>query len=45
MLISCLGGEVKIHGIVAGDKFKDGLSFVSLAWTDKIGDKSGLQRD
>jgi len=36
--------EFKIHGAVAGDNFKDGLSLVSLA-TDRIGNKGRLQRE
>ena len=36
--------EFKIHGVVAGDNFKDGLSFVSLARQIEL-DKGGLQRD
>ena len=38
--------EFKIHGVVAGDNFKDELSFASLGGaTDRIRDKGGLQRD
>ena len=36
--------EFKIHGVVAGDNFKDGLSFVSLVRQIEL-DKGGLQRD
>ena len=35
-----LRGEFKIHGIVAGDHFQDGLSFVSLARQIKSGIKA-----
>ena len=35
--------EVKIHGVVAGDNFKDGLSFVSLARQIESGIKAGYK--
>ena len=35
--------EFKIHGVVAGDNFKDGLSFVSLARQIKSGIKAGYK--
>ena len=35
--------EFKIHGVVAGDNFKDGLSFVSLARQIESGIKAGYK--
>lgn len=35
--------EFKIHGVVAGDNFKDGLSFVSLARQIESGTKAGYK--
>ena len=35
--------DFKIHGIIAGDNFKDGLSFVSLARKTDAGMKAGYK--
>lgn len=37
--------DFKIHGVVAGDKFKDGLSFVSLSPQIDAGLKAGYKED
>jgi len=43
MLVRCLGGKFKIHGVMVGNNFKDGLSFISLGWQIELGKKVGYK--